>query len=87
MSNRSAKLRMLPATAVVAVSVVFGISPVAAQSKGGQQAPRVIVVPNDIYRPPPAPTERCVGPTRLVGVSPPMPRPEPFPPMAPRIGD
>ena len=65
-------------------------SPFAAQSKGGQQAspPRVIVVPNDIYRPPPAPPERYVAPPRSGReISPPMPRPEPLPPMAPRIGN
>jgi hypothetical protein len=90
MPNRSARLRMLPATAVVAVWVLVGASPSTAQSKGGQQArpPRVIVVPNDIYRPPPAPPERYVVPPRSGReISPPMPRPEPLPPMAPRIGN
>jgi hypothetical protein len=67
------------------------IVPAAAQTKGAQQAPqppRVIVVPNDIYRGPPAPAERYVAPPRSSQeISPSMPRPEPLPQMTPRVGN
>lgn len=65
----------------------------AAQSKGAQQVnppqpPKVIIVPNDIYRGPPAPAERYVAPPRSgQEISPPMPRSEPLPQMAPRLGN
>jgi hypothetical protein len=79
------------ATACVATWVSIGsISPAAAQPNSAQQAspPRVIVIPNDIYRPPPAPPERYVAPPRSgQEISPAMPRLEPLPQMAPRIGN
>jgi hypothetical protein len=74
--------------------VVLWSGMAAAQTKGGQQAnpppqpPRVIVVPNDIYRAPPAPAERYVAPPRSSQeISPSMPRPEPLPQMTPRVGN
>jgi hypothetical protein len=87
---------MQRATAVAALVVLAwsaAIVPVAAQSKGAQQAnppqpPKVIILPNDFYRGPPAPPERYVAPPRSgQEISPPMPRPEPLPQMAPRVGN
>jgi hypothetical protein len=73
-------------------AMAWSIAPAAAQTKGTQQAPppqpRVIIVPNDIYRGPPAPTERYVAPPRSSQeISPSMPRPEPLPQMTPRVGN
>ena len=77
--------------AVVAMAWSGWIASAAAQTKGAQQAPqppRVIVVPNDIYRGPPAPAERYVAPPRSSQeISPSMPRPEPLPQMTPRVGN
>lgn len=91
MRNSSASLGVLPATAaLLAWALAGGAGPALAQVKGAQQAPppRVIVVPNDIYRPPPAPPERYVAPPRgSQEISPSMPRPEPLPQMAPRLGN
>jgi hypothetical protein len=93
-SSASPRMQMLPTIAAVVVSAWVGaIVPAAAQSKGAQQAvppqpPRVIILPNDIYRGPPAPQERYVAPPRSSQeISPPMPRSEPLPQMAPRVGN
>jgi hypothetical protein len=91
MRNSMASSSTLLAIAAGAVFVSMGaVVPAGAQSKSGQASPppRVIVVPNDIYRPPPAPPERYVAPPRSgQEISPSMPRPEPLPQMAPRLGN
>ena len=83
--------RAVATAACVAMAWSALIASAAAQTKGTQQAPqppRVIVVPNDIYRGPPAPAERYVAPPRSSQeISPSMPRPEPLPQMTPRVGN
>lgn len=87
---RSGKWRA--AAIAISATLAWSIVPAVAQTKGAQQAPapqpRVIVVPNDIYRAPPAPAERYVAPPRSSQeISPSMPRPEPLPQMTPRTGN
>ena len=90
-SASSGGWRVVAIAAFVALAWGELIGSAAAQTKGVQQAPqppRVIVVPNDIYRGPPAPAERYVAPPRSSQeISPSMPRPEPLPQMTPRVGN
>ena len=83
--------RAVAIAACVAMAWSALIASATAQTKGTQQAPqppRVIVVPNDIYRGPPAPGERYIAPPRSSQeISPSMPRPEPLPQMTPRVGN